>query len=525
MSPKRSTTTLSSDTIDLTTTAPQQAATRTATRRRSTAATAAEPALQPERGDRSATTPFLTARNPYALVEGVLGRPVDWSEVTDRPAMLEDVLQTPYEQLFDPKYGSPIYLGSALDRAGRVMPSAPKVRRNHSTKRDDEGPASVETAPARLADLQPLVGGSLADVPVRSVTPSRAGGWTVEIGPSEQMRKAALDRIFDADVIGRLWNDKIFELGWTPPGGQWADTGSFFSEAAEFFDPVQGQLGDCWLIAAMSSCAWALPYTFAQRSRATGTDNEQFTNQFTFIDPANGQGHTFEATDATVVYSGTTSPMYGKSSESGEIWPALVEKAYAMWRGGGQWFDKPNLTVLNGGDPVHASAALTGRKPHYTWTSGQTAAQLTTLVKSHCVSYRTVDPMTAWTYGTAPAGVSYSDANIVANHAYSVLGWTSGVVIRRALTTMMRQLDGQRIIERSPLLQDMLQLPTWFLRDYIVLRNPWGYHEGTQGALHTTISMRDVSFWRSIDLDASDGVFAIDFSTFQKCFAGIGVAT
>ena len=158
-------------------------------------------------------------------------------------------------------------------------------------------------------------------------------------------------------------------------------------------------------------------------------------------------------------------------------------------------------------------------------TSGATAAQLTTLVKSHCVSYRTVDPMTAWTYGTSPAGVDYSDANIVANHAYSVLGWTSGVVIRRALTSMMRQLDGQRLIERSSMLQGLLHLPTWYLRDYVVLRNPWGYHEGTQGALHTTISMRDVSFWRSIDLDATDGVFAIDFPTFQQCFAGIGVAT
>ena len=523
MSPRKP---ASSETIDRTSDASTSSAKGTAARRRSSASrSATAPAMQrADQGDLVAT-PYLTARNPYALVEGVLGHPVDWDDVTDRPALLEEVLQTPYEQLFDPKFGSPIYLGSGLDADGRVVPTTPKVPRHIATERDDEMPATLDTMPARLADLQSLVGGSLPDVPVRSVTPSRAGGWTVEIGPSEQMRKTQMARIFDASVIGRLWNDKVFELGWTPPGGEWADTGTFFKESAEFFDPVQGQLGDCWLIAAMSSCAWALPYTFAQRSRATGTDNERFTNQFTFIDPADGQWHTFEATDTTVVYSGTTSAMYGRSSEPGEIWPSLVEKAYAMWRGGGESFDKPDLTVLNGGDPVHASAALTGRKPHYTWTSGATAAQLNTLVKSHCVAYRSVDPMTAWTYGTSPDGVSYADANIVANHAYSVLGWTSGVVIRRALTTMLRQLGGQRVIDRSPLLQELMQLPTWFLRDYVVLRNPWGYHEGTQGALHTTISMRDVSFWRSIDLDASDGVFAIDFPSFQKCFAGIGVAT
>ena len=36
--------------------------------------------------------------------------------------------------------------------------------------------------------------------------------------------------------------------------------------------------------------------------------------------------------------------------------------------------------------------------------------------------------------------------------------------------------------------------------------------------------MKDVSFWRSIDLDVDDGVFAIDVPTFKKYFAGIGVA-
>jgi hypothetical protein len=36
--------------------------------------------------------------------------------------------------------------------------------------------------------------------------------------------------------------------------------------------------------------------------------------------------------------------------------------------------------------------------------------------------------------------------------------------------------------------------------------------------------MRDVSFWRSIELDAVDGVFAIDAATFKRYFAGIGVA-
>ena len=46
----------------------------------------------------------LAARNPYALAEIVLGHPIDWTKVDDRPALLEKVLHTPYEQLFDPQY-------------------------------------------------------------------------------------------------------------------------------------------------------------------------------------------------------------------------------------------------------------------------------------------------------------------------------------------------------------------------------------------------------------------------------------
>jgi len=405
----------------------------------------------------------------------------------------------------------------------------------------------------RLADVATLLGPDALEAPVRALAPSRAGGWTIEIGLPPERRAAMFARLFDRETLTRLWGHGIFELGWTPAGGEWADTGSFFKEAAEYFDPIQGQLGDCWLIAAESSVAWALPYAVAQRSRATGTGNESFTNRLDFVDPADGSTHTFEATDRTVVYTGTTSPLYGRSSEPGEIWPAVVEKAYAMWRGNGQSFDRPDLTVLNGGDPVHASATLTGRKPHYTGTAGQTAAQLATLVKSHAVSFRTVDPMTAWTYPTgaaSPDQVTFSDANIVANHAYSVLGWASGTRVVRALQDRLTRevalhsavlpvgapqdlgpagtLTGARsvgqLLDASFLESVHLDWRTFLQRDYIVLRNPWGSAEATAGNLHGAIPLKDISFWRTIDLGDVDGVFAIDFPTFKRYFQGIGVA-
>jgi hypothetical protein len=454
--------------------------------------------------------PLVTARNPYALAEAVLGRPVDWSAIEDRRAFVEDVLHTPYEQLFDPKHGSPIYLGFRLDADLRLTAAEPhgaNGANGSGAESDlDRFPELDVREINTLADLGRIVGDDVAQLPVRVLTASRAGGYTIEVGEGPKQRTATLERIFSDTVIKRMIELRLIDTGWTPPGASWVDTGTFFKEAAEFFDPVQGALGDCWLIAAMSSVAWAMPYAIAERSRATGTPNEQFTNLFRFVDPATGVPVEFEATDETLVWSGSTSPLYGHSSEPGEIWPALVEKAFAMWRGN-VTSDHPNLTVLNGGDPCWASAALTGRKPHYTGTAPSTAGDLINLVKANSVNNRTVNPMTAWTYPSgdaSPDKVSYDDANLAASHAYSVLGWVHGTALAR-----FARLEHWHVLSQ----------------DYIVLRNPWGYFEATTGNLSATVAMRDVSFWRSIDLDAVDGVFAIDAPTFKRYFAGIGVAT
>ncbi len=107
--------------------------------------------------------------------------------------------------------------------------------------------------------------------------------------------------------------------------------------------------------------------------------------------------------------------------------------------------------------------------------------------------YRTIDPLTSWTYGTAPEGLIYEDANIVGGHAYSILGWTSAAVLRRNLDDRIRLLGAP---QREALLVKpaiaSLRSAALFNRDYIVLRNPWGNTESTAGALSGAISMRDV---------------------------------
>ena len=58
--------------------------------------------------------------NPYALAEYVSGRKINWQQVEDVPRTMESILRMPYEELFDPKYDGPLYLGLRLNKKGTL---------------------------------------------------------------------------------------------------------------------------------------------------------------------------------------------------------------------------------------------------------------------------------------------------------------------------------------------------------------------------------------------------------------------
>jgi hypothetical protein len=222
----------------------------------------------------------------------------------------------------------------------------------------------------------------------------------------------------------------------------WVDPGDFFEETAEFADPIQGGLGDCYFIAALSSVAWSRPYVIAQRTRATGTGQQQFVDMIEFY--KSGKAEEAEVTELLPLNSPSNTFIYARSSEAGEIWPAVYEKAYAKWRTNDPG-DKPNYLPIAGGDPVGAASQLTGLTPYYFWNSGLSEDGIYQKVRENSLSRKTFNPMVAWTYGSAPSpDVNYSSAHLAANHAYSILGW--------------QYANNQ---------------------EYIVLRNPWGTYEAT----------------------------------------------
>jgi hypothetical protein len=383
--------------------------------------------------------------NPYALSEVMLRKKINWEKVDVRQT-LQDALGQPYEDLFDPIHDSPLYTGLHLNRETMAMEQAPV--------------AEVQVAYTLEGGAAPTH--SDADKPISD-------------------EELALEEFGTQQVLAGVAATSV-----------WVDPGIFFSEACETCDPVQGALGDCYFIAALSSVAWARTYSIAHRTRATGIGQQSFVDMVEFFN--NGNVSRVEVTELLPLNSPGNSFIYARSSEAGEIWPAIYEKAYAKWRTGDTG-DKPNYAPIAGGDPVRAAAQLTGLKPYYHWNAGLSADEIWQKVRQNSLSRKTFNPMVAWTYPSgqaSPDNVNYNNAHLAANHAYSILGW-----------------DYQSA------------------KKYIVLRNPWGCYESTLSGNFTWLAYDTPYYggpgwWRPVHMATADGIFALEAADFKKYFAGFG---
>jgi hypothetical protein len=288
-------------------------------------------------------------------------------------------------------------------------------------------------------------------------------------------------------------------------GAAWVDAGHFFTDAAQFTDPVQGDLADCYFIAALASVAWAGPLVIQQRTVPTGAAgsfrSSTALDVITFFD--NSGGHDIDTSELLPQQNGQW--IHARADDTKELWPGVYEKAFAKWKtnDSGQ---EPDYPAINYGDTVAALVALTGGSPDYFPTTdiitipflGITfdlisAEQIWQTVRANSLSMRTVNPMVAWTYPSsqaAPTPIDYGAAGIVANHAYSILGW-----------------DYRNGAE------------------YIVLRNPWGWFEATlniEGG--GSWDAYDISYWRQTPL-STGGVFGLRADTFKQYFQGFGRVT
>lgn len=386
--------------------------------------------------------------NPYAIAELLAGKQIRWNTLANPVAELANILQLPEKQIF--AADSPLLRpGMALDAAGNS-----KV-------------LSFDDAHSRLHVYLS------ANLP--KITTSRPQ----RLKPLSATR---IQMLADLLILGPL---ATTNQPWQPANTDWVDMGDFFEDIDEINDPIQGASPDCYFIAAMSSVAWSRPYAIANvvRPSAWG-DDESPIHRVVFYKDGAGNGEVVEVGERVPVTQGSHSWTYARSRDAGEIWPAVLEKAFAKWKTSNTT-DFPNYGPLAYGDPVLACAQLVRGSRQYQGNSGNTADALVQFVRANSLSKRTFNPMVAWTYGAAPAGLDYGAARVVGNHAYSILGWE------------------------------------WRNNDYyIVLRNPWGTHEAILDVLSGAWSSSNV-YNAALSLN-TDGVFAMKASTFKQYFAGLG---
>lgn len=384
--------------------------------------------------------------NPYAIAELVAKKQIRWSSLANPAAELSAILQIPENKIFS--------ADSALLRPNAITDSSGNLKT-----------LSAVDAHSRLDGFLKV---NLPEKPV--LHPSRISVLT--------------------SVNARTLTESLTQTGntnqpWQPADTVWVDKGDFFEDLDEVNDPIQGGLANCYFISALSSVAWSRPYAIANvvRPSAWGNDDAPI-HRVTFYKDGAGNGEAVEVNEQVPCQQGSQAWKYARSRDAAEIWPAVLEKAFGKWITGNTT-EFPDYNPMAYGDPVLATAQIVRGTRNYQANASNTADALVQFVRSNSLGKRTFNPMVAWTYGSAPSGLDYVATKVVANHAYSILGWE------------------------------------WVNNTYyVVLRNPWGTHEATIDVLPNSWTSSQ-NYSATIPLN-TEGVFAMKASTFKQYFAGLG---
>jgi len=221
-------------------------------------------------------------------------------------------------------------------------------------------------------------------------------------------------------------NKHTTNISWNP-----VQDGKLFVDGVNYDDVAQGYIGDCYLEGAMSAVAKSNPKAIedAIKDNGDGTYTVRFFEAQGWNQPTKPVSVTVDG-DLPSTSPGST-PYYAHARDSKELWPGLIEKAYAQWKGGYE-------AIGNGGDPGGMMTALTGKQGTYVANASLTADQVYEKIKTQATASR---PMTASTFGEDQEA-KYTNTGVHAWHVYTVLG--------------AGEEGGQK---------------------YVELRNPWGFSE------------------------------------------------
>ncbi len=457
----------------------------------------------PEQPDSPPKHLHIGAINPFALVEAILGRKMDWNDASTA-RILSSILQTDYEELFDMRFKSILYAGLRLNDHGDMAEPIPAKDMHTLTESDLVTPDFSRVQ--KLGDLGHMGLKDLDEIRVKHAIMSN-GNLRLTLKPQSVGKTLSSSEMTTTfrELATPFRIDKKEE--WAPPNGTWTDIGGCYRQDATMFsNPVQGATSNSWLVAALMSVAWSDPSMIKHCSRTSssasdcslsiklhskGGDKDAPTSTITVNCelPTNNSS-------SLLIYCRPSSMSYMRTPTlqawGGELWPALYEKAFAAWLTSESHTSSeqqhPDPTQTSHGDPIKALAQLTDKTPLYFLTPHRSAQGLLGLVRTHCVNLRTIYPMVAYTH---PSGDKFRGCTLVGNMAYSVLGWAAPQ-------------------ER---------------KQYIILRHPWGVTEAEgRPSYPGLVAGVDEGFWPPAGLVDGQGVFAIDTGAFREYFAGMGVA-
>lgn len=243
-------------------------------------------------------------------------------------------------------------------------------------------------------------------------------------------------------------------------------------------DIAQGQLGDCWLLAGLA--------TLAERPELI--QNAFHTKQFNprgkyTIRLYNTKKQAFEYIniDDYIPCDQSGTPIY-TNIKGNEMWPLLLEKAFAKSRGG--------YKALEGGLPLDAMQTITGFRGSRISVSPSESTQLFHSLRKHFDKGCILACGSKGEDKTREQGRESVKGSVVGGHAYSILG-----MYEPLLSTEKVQL--------------------------LKLRNPWGSFEwkgdwSDKSPTWDTYSGVALEIGRPPDLD--DGIFYINWRDFCSLY-------
>jgi len=187
-----------------------------------------------------------------------------------------------------------------------------------------------------------------------------------------------------------------------------------FVNGAEAGDIVQGNLGDCWFLSALCTVASRKDLL---RNLFASEEHGKAWGIYTFRFFKNGRWK-YVTIDDRIPCGPTGEPLYARGKEPHEIWPMLVEKAYAKLNG-------RCYANLKTGTMGFALKDLTGGEP---LTINLNEPQ----IRDECENGFLWQKLKLWVKQGSLLGCSYSvrkgepreveyDGGIIRGHAYSIL--------------------------------------------------------------------------------------------------------